>query len=186
MQIRKAIVADCPGIARVQVDSYRSAYAGLLPQRYLDQFSYEEEAQDWRNLLSSSTQDCLYVAVTEADEVIGYALGRPLGSQASAYTCELVALHVRKAYQRQGVGRGLVAAIANHLYQQGCSSLCLAVLRGNPASAFYEHLGGHRIGEQAIKLGDEITAVEVVYGWQDITQLLRLIPRQQGVSEIST
>jgi ribosomal protein S18 acetylase RimI-like enzyme len=175
MQIRKAIVADCLGIARVQVDSHRSAYAGLLPQRYLDQFSYEEEAHDWRTLLSAPTQECLYVAVTEADEVTGYALGRPSQNEDSAYASELVALHVRKAYHRQGIGRRLVAAIANHLYQQGCSSLCLAVLRGNPVSAFYEHLGGQRIGEQQIRLGDEITAVEVVYGWQDITHLCQWV-----------
>jgi len=32
MKIRKAIESDCPGIARVQVDSYRTAYAPIFPQ----------------------------------------------------------------------------------------------------------------------------------------------------------
>ena len=42
--IREATAADSPGLARVQVDSYRTAYAGLFPQAYLDRFSYEELA----------------------------------------------------------------------------------------------------------------------------------------------
>ena len=41
------------GIARVQVDSYRAAYAGIIPQRYLDQFSYEEQEQDWRDWITA-------------------------------------------------------------------------------------------------------------------------------------
>jgi hypothetical protein len=29
--IRPATLQDCPALARLQVDSYRSAYAGILP-----------------------------------------------------------------------------------------------------------------------------------------------------------
>ena len=51
MHVRKAEVEDSAGMARVQVDSYRTAYAGIMPQDYLDHFTYEEQAQDWRDFL---------------------------------------------------------------------------------------------------------------------------------------
>ncbi|MFU8773596.1 MAG: hypothetical protein ACNA8H_14410 [Anaerolineales bacterium] len=51
MNICKATIEDSAGLARVQVDSYRTAYAGIFPQAYLAHFTHEE--QDWRNLLMS-------------------------------------------------------------------------------------------------------------------------------------
>ena len=38
IQIREVILEDSPGIARVQVGGYRTAYAGLFPEPCLAQF----------------------------------------------------------------------------------------------------------------------------------------------------
>ncbi len=48
---------DCPGIARTPLDSYRGAYAGLFPPSYLDHFKYEEQEQDWIELLTCGGDD---------------------------------------------------------------------------------------------------------------------------------
>ncbi len=173
MNIRKADLKDCAGIARVQVDSYRTAYAPIFPQEYLDHFTYEEQEGDWRRLLAADEPGTvLYVAVTEADEVIGYALGAP-SQEMPPYESELIALHVRKAHQGQNIGRGLVAAVSRTLADQGCRSLFLWVLADNPARAFYETLGGTLIGtkpwENNADFGRDIH--EMAYGWPDIRVL---------------
>jgi GNAT superfamily N-acetyltransferase len=170
MQIRRARIQDSAGIARAQVDSYQTAYAGILPQEYLAHFTYAEQEQDWRDLLSSQPQDIVYVA-EDAGEIIGYALGRATQSEIPPYDSELVALHIRRSHQHKGSGRQLVAAIAEQLRQRGCSSLMLWVLATNPARSFYERLGGQLIGERCINLGEDVTAVEVAYGWPDIQSL---------------
>ena len=167
MKIRAAGIQDSAGIARVQVDSYRTAYADILPQDYLARFTYEEQEQDWRNLLSSQPQDIVYVA-EDAGEITGYALGRAGPSEIEPYDGELVALHVRRSHQHRGSGRQLVAAIAEQLRQQGCSALMLWVLAANPARSFYERSGGQLIGERRINLAEDVTALEVAYGWPDI------------------
>ena len=146
-QVRRAQTDDCAGLARVQVDSYRTAYAGLVPEDYLAQFTYEEQEQDWRDWLVSHPSDILYVAESDRGEIMGYALGRPGQSNIAPYDSELLALHVRRAYQRQGIGRELLAAMAGELKLQGCLSLMLWVLEKNPARSFYEDLGGRLIGE---------------------------------------
>ena len=41
MNVRQARIEDSAALAQVQVDSYRTAYAGMLPQAYLDRFAFE-------------------------------------------------------------------------------------------------------------------------------------------------
>jgi len=174
IQIRRATINDSAGIARVQVDSYRTAYANIFSQAYLDHFTYEEQAQDWYDWMMNRPRDLLYVAHPETGEVVGYALGRPGMTKIAPYESELVAMHVRQSYQRQGIGKSLFAKTVDELQTQGCTSLMLWVLARNPARLFYEHLGGKLIGEQEIELEEGVKAVEVAYGWQDISQLLLL------------
>jgi GNAT superfamily N-acetyltransferase len=164
-QIRPATREDSAAIARLQVDSYRTTYAGILPQDYLAHFTYEEQEQDWRDWLLTHPRDILYLAETGQGESAGYALARPGLTDIPAYDSELMALHVRRSYQRQGLGRRLVKAVVELLRQQGCASLLVWVLAENPYRQFYERLGGQLIGEKAL---DFVPAVEVAYGWPDI------------------
>ena len=118
VKIRQARIEDNGAIARVQVDSYQTAYAGILPVPYLAHFTYQEEEQDWRDLLTSNRSDILYVAETDEGEIVGYALARAEGDKEAKYESELVAMHVRSSYQRQGLGRRLIAAVAGRLRQR--------------------------------------------------------------------
>lgn len=42
MIIREATLFDAAGIARVHIDSSRTAYHGILSEEYLEQLSYEK------------------------------------------------------------------------------------------------------------------------------------------------
>ncbi|WP_338030297.1 hypothetical protein [Fervidibacillus albus] len=42
MMIRKAVVEDAFGIAKVQVDSWHTTYKGIVSDDYLQQLSYEK------------------------------------------------------------------------------------------------------------------------------------------------
>jgi GNAT superfamily N-acetyltransferase len=172
IQIRRATINDSMGIAQVQVDSYRTAYAGIFSLAYLEHFSYEEQAQDWYDWMMNKPRDLLYVAQSESGEIVGYALGRPGRAAIEPYDCELLALHVRQLFQLQGIGQRLMVKMAEQFRVQGCTSMLLWVLRKNPAREFYEKLGGTLLGEQEVEVGEGEKAVEVAYGWADMAGLL--------------
>lgn len=172
IKIRPAEYADSPQLAKIQIESYRSAYAGILPAAYLEHFTDEEQTQDWRDLLASQQEFLLFVAEDENDQIIGYALGHCGNTDLAPYESELDALHVRRDQQRQGTGRALISAMAHALHEAGAASMMLWVLVQNPARALYERLCGQPLGRRSITLGEgDVMAEEVAYGWLEIEQL---------------
>jgi GNAT superfamily N-acetyltransferase len=167
--IREAAAADCRGLAEVQVDSYRTTYAGFFPRAYIEQFSYAEQEQDWLQLLAAEMHDILLVAVSADGQVIGYVLARDRGDL-PGYDSEIAAMHVRRSLQKQGVGKALLAAAAVRLAARGCQRVMLWTLEGNPVRAWYERLGGKLIGEKSYDV-DDWRVREVAYGWEDIAAL---------------
>jgi GrpB-like predicted nucleotidyltransferase (UPF0157 family)/GNAT superfamily N-acetyltransferase len=169
-EIRQAAVKDCPGLAQVQVDSYRTAYAGLFPEPYLQRFSYEEQEQDWREWLAASTDDVLLVAVSNEGQVLGYVLARADPDLFPGYDAEILALHVRESLQRKGIGRALLGKAVEELEARGCASAMLWTLRGNPVRRWYERLGGKVVGEKSFRVEDW-DIVEIAYGWEELSAL---------------
>jgi len=173
VSIRPAQLSDCKGLAHLQVDSYRSAYAGILPEAYLKQFGYAEQEQDWHEWITEKPADLLLVAEKVSGMLVGYVLGRVKPTTLPPYDGEVAALHVGAAYQRQGIGRVLFVEAARLLKAMGCKSLLVWVLEDNhPAVNFYERMGGKRIGRQVIDLGENaVHPTEVAYGWLDVASL---------------
>jgi ribosomal protein S18 acetylase RimI-like enzyme len=175
IEIRPGILQDSLAIARIQVNSYLSAYAPILPAEYLEHFTVAEQEQDWRDWFTANPDEILTVAISASDELVGYASGKPNPKELPPYEGELVALHVSSGIHRQGVGRQLVAAVAQGLQTRGCRSLFLWVLDGNPARSFYEKLGGQYITAKPWENNDTfgVKVSEVAYGWLDILELIR-------------
>ncbi|HEX7973513.1 MAG TPA: GNAT family N-acetyltransferase [Anaerolineales bacterium] len=171
MLIREADLNDAEAIAKVRVDSWRTTYRGLLPQRYLDSLSYEPVAENWRNVLAAGgRQGFVYVAEDEAGQVVGVAMGGPDRTMNPIYTGELYVIYLLEGYQRQGAGRKLVATVARRLVQDGMFSMLVWVLDGNPAQSFYESLGGHAVYRKEVSLAGGKYS-EIGYAWEDIRSL---------------
>lgn len=173
MKIRPAKLADSAELARIQVDSYRKNYAGILPEEFLEQFSLTEQEQDWRDWFKTESGESLFVALDEQAKLAGYALMKPNRLDLPPYEGELVSLHVRSDRQGLGYGHHLMIAASRALRESGCKSLFLWVLADNPARSFYEGLGGKLVGEKPWggNLEFRIAILEVAYGWADIRKL---------------
>lgn len=174
MHVRKAKSEDAAAIAKVHVDSWQTTYDGLLPKDYIEKRTYEKRHNNWQKRLSKVEQAeieyFVYVAENAAGEIVGFVDGGVARGN-SNFKGEIYALYVLEAAQRKGIGKSLIQAIASKLSQAGLTLIMVWVLEDNPAVQFYQALGGQKIGQKLLKIGDN-KFTEIAYGWDDIQILI--------------
>jgi GNAT superfamily N-acetyltransferase len=152
----------------VHVDTWRSAYRGIVPDLYLDGLSYEESERLWQDAIAAGA-GCVFVAQDEGG-IFGFASGGPrerFSRELEEYAGELQTVYVLPSHKGTGAGGRLVGAVARHLEDHGVHSMLLWVFAENqPARGFYESLGGVPVAEDGFELGGA-WLTEVAYGWQD-------------------
>ena len=173
MRIRTAEPRDADSLARVHVDSWRSTYAGILPDEFLAGLSYRDRESFWEQVLTTARPTVSnFLAETESGDVVGLAAGGPERTGNETYLGELYLVYLLEEYQRRGLGRLLVSAVAERLLADGFDSMLLWVAKDNhPACRFYEALGGEPIDGRTIDISGEGLA-EVAYGWRQVADLV--------------
>jgi ribosomal protein S18 acetylase RimI-like enzyme len=173
MIIRQATLADGPAIAKVRVDTWRTAYRGIIPEDYLFTMSYEKSEQSWTRHWSEgeSAGTWTFVAVDESGQIVGFVSGGTGRDNDQEYKSELYAIYILPGYQGGGIGRLLTLALVEKLVQVGYDSMLLWVFANNPARRFYEALGGQLVKTNQFELSGVIIN-EVGYGWLNIRALL--------------
>jgi predicted GNAT family acetyltransferase len=89
---------------------------------------------------------------------------------ARVHVDELYTAYLLRQYQRRGLGRRLLGAVARGLLADGKRSMLAQVLAENPSRPFYEAIGGKVLGGEEMEIGGAALEVEV-YGWDDIRTL---------------
>jgi GNAT superfamily N-acetyltransferase len=147
-RILPAVPADALEIARVYVESWRWAYPGILPQRYLDALSAERQAQHWAALIGAKTRAITWVARDEGG-CCGVASAGPARSKVAGVG-EVYTLYVSGRVAGGGVGHLLLAYTVAQLKATLYSSAILWVLEDNErARSFYEREGWSLDGARA-------------------------------------
>lgn len=172
IRIRGARPADAGAMARVHVDSWRTAYDGIVPADYLAGLSYASRESWWEQVLATERPGVMnFVAETGRGDIVGLAGAGPEREANPTYRAELYVIYLLAEYQRQGLGRRLFATVVQGLLRGGFNSLLVWVLKDNlGACLFYESVGGKQVGCKTITIGGA-DLVEVSYGWRDIGDL---------------
>jgi ribosomal protein S18 acetylase RimI-like enzyme len=175
IRIREAQIEDSAAIAKVHIDSWRTTYKGIVSDDYLSALSYQEREQKWQEFFQATDHfQFAYAAEVGSNQIVGFAVGGVNHDEAADYQGELYAIYILHEYQGKGIGRRLTEAVARRLLQGGRSSMSVWVLARNPACRFYESLGGKRLHEKEIEIGDT-TLIEVAYGWKDVKILCEAV-----------
>jgi GNAT superfamily N-acetyltransferase len=175
--IRRARARDAPGIAAVHVATWRSAYAGLLPDEFLERLSAIRLAGQYDRSIRMGLG--MYVAIDASDAsdasgadpaLVGFTSARRSRSDRLGEG-EVETLYVLDDWQNQGVGGALLRASGKFLAALGCRSAYAWVLRDNPAGFFYQRLGGKCIATSMTHVGGQAIP-QVAYSWDPIETLL--------------
>ena len=173
--IRRAKPEDAAAIARVHVESWRSTYAGLLPERLLLKLSNaQHESRWWRHVLGHFRRShFVYVAEDPRDGVVGFISGGAARDRELDYDGEVYALYLLDEYHDAGIGAALFQRLSARMLRECGPGMVVWVLSANPSRYFYERLGGKRIATRRDRMGGA-EVEETAYGWVDVTQLVAI------------
>lgn len=172
--LRLARIADAPAIARVHVETWRSAYAGLVPDAYLVGMTESGQAQAWQQRLIKpdevSSTIVAEVAPRGVSQVVGFGDCGPSRSRQVSCDGEVYALYVALDWQGHGIGRALLRRCFSELAKAGFSSAAVWVLSENPSRFFYEAMGGRRVAEDSRVFANKPLS-ETAYAWDNLGAL---------------
>lgn len=192
IRLRRAAFGDAKAIAHVHVETWRSAYAGLLPNEALIGMTTARKSRIWRHVLGGQGGgEAVLVADHPTDGVIGFGSCGAARHRVSGCAGEVYTLYVLPDHHGKQIGRGLLVSLLDELVGDGLGSAMVWVLAGNPSKFFYEALGGQVAGNRRERLwGAELD--EACYVWPDLRAALgpagplrasgqgrRAIPRQR-------
>ena len=167
--IRAARPGDARAIARLDVETWRATYAGVLSPGYLVGLSERRRELGWMHAIMREPRD-VRIAADRAGEVLGFgSCGANRGDP--GFGGEVFTLYVAPDWQNRGIGRRLLLSLFGRLVACGRHSAIVWVLRDNPSRFFYARLGGREVSRKSLPVGG--VAVEAAgYGWPDLPGFL--------------
>lgn len=165
VEFRRAGHEDMPDVARVHVESWRRSFAGIAPEKFLQDMSIEKRLDAYTNR-SSAGPYTMIVAEHPRDGIVGFAdFGPPV--LPFDFAAQIYSFYFLPEFQRKGLGERLFRRCVGEMLDEGFDSLCLDSLSVSPYRQFYSKMGGEIVGRDAHKLGDEDFQT-VIYGWKDL------------------
>lgn len=159
--IREAGITDIPQLAALHVKTWNQTYwmVKYRPDVMIREHQWKEQFR-----VDDGSWFCLVVE-NKKHELIGFAMGKRYAhADLPHYSGELNKIYLLQEYQRLGLGRRLVAAVARRFSGMGINNMVLFGVPQNPSCYFHEAMGGKRLyGANGEFHGG--------YGWSDLLKL---------------
>ena len=138
--IRRAEIQDAGGIARVHVNTWKTAYAGIVSAAYLESLSIDDRTSRWKQSIEKAAGHT-YVAVCEG-RIVGWMCFGPSRDEDGRESHEVYAVYVEHQSWGRGIGRQLMNKAESVLLSEKRADITLWVLEENhPSLAFYDRVG---------------------------------------------
>ncbi|MET7617494.1 GNAT family N-acetyltransferase [Streptomyces sp. NPDC005408] len=168
VRVRDMTLDDCEAVAAIRVRGWQFAYAGLMPQSYLDAMSVAEDAARRRDFLTKGDSHVTNVVAELDGEVVGWGCFGPSRDEGqTAAVSELYAIYVLPDRVSTGVGRALMDELTGRASADGFERMLLWVLKENDrARRFYGKAGFAPDGAEEPFEVDGVAVPEVRYARQ--------------------
>ncbi|MDQ1712933.1 MAG: hypothetical protein QOE45_2383 [Frankiaceae bacterium] len=153
MVIRPATAADAAEIARVQVETWRAAYPGMIAEPVLAALSVASMTARWETYFGTAGVSVHLALVDGA--AAGFVCAGPPRDADVAEGGEVYAIYVLPGAQRHGLGTALLDTAVRWL--AGRPGVLWVLAANAPARAFYAARGWTSDGtERAIDVGGDV------------------------------
>ena len=175
-EIREAYPTDAEEIATVHLMTWKTNYKSILAQEYLDSLSYKDRLDLRHKIFDESAGIHLVatfknkvIAFYDADHLRIHENQRISADQLNRRNekGEIYAIYILQAHQHLGIGRALFQMGRKKLKERGLIPYIAWVLKENhQAISFYEKMGGKRVDEVNVKIGDS-EYIEIAYHFEE-------------------
>jgi GNAT superfamily N-acetyltransferase len=148
VDVRQPVLRDVDELARINIDTWRAAYAGIVPQTRLGSMDPEAHRLRWIENLTTGRPGVEFRVAEVDGRLAAYAIAGPYRPQEDAEPevitglAELYAIYVDPPMQGRGAGSAVHDAVLRVLAAQGNDEAALWVLVDNAASRrWYERRG---------------------------------------------
>ncbi|MBT9188094.1 GNAT family N-acetyltransferase [Zobellia russellii] len=173
---RYAMLEDALAIAQLHTKSWQENYRGVFSDNYLDELALSDRQKVWRDRLGTPSLDQKVIMAEKDGVMLGFAC--VFLNQDNTYGALLDNLHVSAETQGLGIGRHLMARVADEVEKSTSDKgVYLWVLEGNKlAQGFYDSRGGKRLETvEGNDIGDT-PIMKVRYHWSSLEKLK--VPQQ--------
>ena len=160
--------SDATGVATIQVDCWRKAYAGIVPDKYLESLNVNSKAKSWESGLSINP-DVVRIVALEKNVPFGFIAG--LENRSSAFypdiSSEAWSIYVHPDHWKKGIGKMLFLAFIEEMKKLKHTSMIVWALEENlPARTFYESMGGVLLNQKQTQTYGGKSLAEVAYSFK--------------------
>ncbi|MDP2173998.1 MAG: GNAT family N-acetyltransferase [Candidatus Cloacimonadaceae bacterium] len=167
--IRLAKPEDANAIAKVHIQSWRETYPGIMPQKKIASLNIERGVLHWQNAIETS--EAVFVALVE-ERVVGFVSGGKNRENSDCETgignaceSELTAMYLLEECQGHGIGRALFEAFSAKMRSLGYKSMVSWCAEKNPATHFYQWMGGELVDRRIMIICEENIPVVAYRYW---------------------
>jgi L-amino acid N-acyltransferase YncA len=139
--VRRAVEADVDALVRIQSDTWRTAYAELVPAEAIAGLTGPESRDAWRAAVRAGGGHHVFVA-NEGEWTVGFCAAAHWTGENGSGIAEVTTLLVEPRWGRRGHGGRLLAAAAEALRGHGARVGQAWIPEADAVSrAFYGHAG---------------------------------------------
>lgn len=151
--VRKIKEEDIPSVVDIQINSWKTAYRGIVDDNYLDTMNRDEIIERRKK---GYKQNCFIVAELNK-EVVGfcwYVDNNSFTPNEIDIDCELIALYVRPDLKYKGIGTKLFQFVTDKFKNINKTKMVVWCLKNNePSKMFYTKMGGEIAKEKIVEMG---------------------------------
>ncbi|MFA0057953.1 GNAT family N-acetyltransferase [Vibrio echinoideorum] len=138
--VRKARLSDIQEIALIHVQSWKSAFKGLMPERYINSYTFEDRKTEWLSILNSGSESV--IIVEENNKLVGF-----LSYSENVHFLYLSKLYLCPSIYGKGVGCILMKELESNAQLASIDLIRLYVLDSNQSAIKFYSKQGFEFGD---------------------------------------
>ena len=169
IEIKKPDIQNAGKIVKVNMDTWKTSYRGIISDDYLDSLNSLDEKRIERCMKQIQDNNPYLIALIDGEIVgmLSYGKSRVDKHKESG---EINAIYVLKEYQGNGIGKKLFLEAIKYLINKNYNSMIIGCLEGNTSNNFYIKMGGKVDYKTECTIGGK-TYIENIFYFDNILLL---------------